>query len=346
MKGNKLFYAVVTLVLAILAIGISENIKKKSPSEGEKKFFPNLTESAISAITIKDSKDSVKIRRKGDIWLVEAYNTDSPSANLAIVADSGKPVQEKTYQADSASIVSAVEKLVKMEKGVLVSDNQAKQSIFEVDSSKGILVEVFDGTAKSAGSFRIGKNGADWTSNYVRMTGSNSVYMVSGSIRYSFFSDQKRWRDKTIMSFDKSTAKRISLVKKQGTSLSLAKADTGSGWNISEPVKTAAKVDQVDEILNTVANFKAADYDESEQNDSAMGFTNPELVVVIGFPDDASKQITFGSKNSDGKYRVRAEGKNHIFLINDYEFDKLNKDLEKLKNEESKEKTDSSKNKK
>lgn len=337
MKGNKLFLAIVILVLAVLTIIISENLSNKSPSESQKKFFPNLSESSISAITIKDSNDSVKIRRKGDIWVVDAYQSASAApSGLPIEGDSSKPaVSSKVYQADSASISTALEKILKMEKGVLISDNQEKQSVFEVDSAKGTLVELWDATGKIVGSFRIGKNGADWSSNYVRMTGSNSVYMVGGSLRYSFFSDHKRWRDKTITRFDKSTVKRISLIRKDGASVAVAKADTGNIWNIVEPSKAVAKTDQIDEILNTAYRLNAVDFDESEASDSAMGFTQPELVVVIGFPNDATRKIIFGSKDDNSKYRVRTDGKEHVFLVSDYEFDKLNKDLEKLTDKEA-----------
>ncbi len=348
MKGNKLFYAVIILVIAVLTIIISENLSNKSPSESEKKFFPNLTESSISAISIKDSNDSVRIRRKGDIWVVDAYQAASTSSTLPMESDSSKPAaNSKIYQADSASISSVLEKVLKMEKGVLISDNQEKQSIFEVDSVKGTLVELWDATGKAIGSFRIGKNGADWSSNYVRMTGSNSVYMVGGSIRYSFFSDHKRWRDKTITKFDKSTVKRISLIRKDGVSVAIAKADTGNSWNIVEPIQSVAKTDQIDEILNTTYRFNASDFDESNASDSAMGFTQPELTVVISFPNDATKKIIFGSKDENNRYRVRTDGKEHVFLVSDYDFDKLNKDLEKLTGKEaSKDTSEVSKGKK
>lgn len=348
MKGNKLFYAVAILVIAVLTIVISENISNKSPSESEKKFFPGLSESSISAITIKDSNDSVKIRRKGEIWVVESFQPPTlNSAGISIGSDSSTPAaSNKIYQADSASITSVLEKIIKMEKGVLISDNQSKQSLFEVDSAKGTLVDLWDATGKSIGSFRIGKNGADWSSNYVRMTGSNSVYMVSGSLRYSFFSDQKRWRDKIITSFDKSSVKRISLIRKNGSSLAIAKADTGNTWNVVEPTQAVAKADQIDEILNTTYRLSAFDFDESGANDSAMGFTQPELTVVISFPNDATRKIIFGSKDANNKYRVRTDGKEHVFLVNDHEFDKLNKDLAKITGEEPKEAAVASKTKK
>lgn len=338
MKGNKLFYAVVILVIAILTIVISENMNKKAPSEGDKKFFPSITESSISAITIKDSNGSVKIRRKGDIWIVDSEKPAAVSSGLPMGNDSSQnSANSKIYQADSASIASVLEKIVKMEKGVLISDNQAKQSIFEVDSTKGTLVELWDATGKSMGSFRIGKNGADWSSNYVRVTGSNSVYMVGGSLRYSFFTDQKRWRDKTITNFDKSTVKRISLISKDGSAVAVAKADTGNGWNIVEPKQAAAKTDQIDEILNAASRFNASDFEEASDNDSVLGFNKPELTVVVGFSNDASKKITFGSKDQSSKYRVKADGKEHVFLVEEYEFNKFNKNFSKLTGEQTKE---------
>jgi len=229
MKGKKLLYTVSILILAILAIVVSEKLNKKAPTETSLKFFPTCTEKNISEITIKDSKDSVKVRRKGDVWVVSRFATGSVAQSpLNTGSEQTTDANLVEFPADSASVATVLEKIVNMKKGELISENPAKQSIFEVDSSKGILVDVLDESGKSKGSFRIGKNGADWSSSYVRMVGSNAVYMVGGRVRYSFFTDLKRWRDKSIIKFDRSAAKRITLIKKGGSSLTVAKADTGS----------------------------------------------------------------------------------------------------------------------
>ena len=335
MNGRKLLYLVGILFVAVFVIVLNEGLNNKSPSDESLKFFPGISEKDISAVVIKDAMDSVKIRKKGDIWVVSPLSSDPKSDIAPVGADpAAAAVKVKSeYPADSASVAAVLEKLVSMKKGELISTNPAKQSIFEVDSSKGILVELMDLSGTSKGSFRIGKNGPDWSSNYVRMIGSNSVYMVSGSIRSSFFTDNKRWRDKYIIKFDKSTAKRITLVKKDGSSVAVAKADTGNSWNIVEPVSNPAKTDQVDEILNTLSRFVAADFEETGLSDSALGFTSPELAAVVTFGNGSTKKILVGIKNQAGKYPVRAEGKETVFLVDESEFNKINKDTNALKAE-------------
>lgn len=333
MNGRKLLYLVGILFVAVFVIVLNEGLNNKSPSDESLKFFPGISEKDISAVVIKDATDSVKIRKKGDIWVVSPLSSDQKSEAAPIGTDQAAAKEKSEYPADSASVAAVLEKLVSMKKGELISTNPAKQSIFEVDSSKGIFVELMDQSGTSKGSIRIGKNGPDWSSNYVRMIGSNSVYMVSGSIRNSFFTDSKRWRDKYIIKFDKSTAKRITLVKKDGSSVAVAKADTGNSWNIVEPVSNPAKTDQVDEILNTLSRFVAADFEETGLNDSALGFTSPELAAIVSFDNGSTKKILIGVKNQAGKYTVRAEGKETVFLVNESEFNKINKDTNALKAE-------------
>ena len=341
MNGKKLLYAVVALVIAVLAIILGEQLNKKSPSGKSLSFFPNMTEKNISAVTITDAQGAVKVRKKGDIWVIgsapSAQSTTSAGIGSDTTAETAVAEISKEYGADSASIATLLEKLTSMKKGELVSENPSKQSIFEVDSANGILVEVWDETGKSKGSFKVGKNGPDWSSNYVRMVGSNQVYMVPGSIRHSFFTDHKRWRDKSIVKFDKSTVTRIALNSKKSPGLALAKADTGVSWDIVEPIKNPAKTDQVEELLNTLSRFNAADFEESQESDTAMGFSSPELAIAVTFANGSSKNILIGSKRGDNKYRVRADGKETVFLINESEVNRLNKDSATLKADEPKE---------
>jgi hypothetical protein len=329
MKGKKLLYTVAALVVAILLVIASEMLSKKTPAESSLKFFQELTEKTISAVSIKEGHNSIKIQRKGDIWIVIPNATNEKGSSAFTGTETAG--NTKSFSADSASVATVLEKIVNMKKGELISENPEKQAIFEVDSAKGILVEVFDISGKSKGAIRIGKNGPDWNSNFVRPVTSNSVYMVSGSIKYSFFTDITRWRDKSIVKFDQSSVKKITLIKKSTPALTIAKEDTGSAWNIVEPVKNPAKNDQVDQILSTLSNFNASDFQDSTGTDSAMGFSNPELSIMVGFSNDLTKKIVIGAKNGNGKYPVRTEGKETVFLIDESNFNNLNKDQAAMK---------------
>jgi hypothetical protein len=217
-----------------------------------------------------------------------------------------------------------------MKRSVLISENPEKQSIFEVDTVKGLFVEVFDLSGKSKGSLLIGKTGTDWNSNYVRAVGSNDVYTVDGGIRNSLFTDIVRWRDKLMMTFDKATAKNITIAKGDSSTFTLTKADSGKAWNIVSPIQSVAKDDQVEGILSTLSRFNATDFQDSLLPDSVMGFSKPTLTITIGLAS-GSKKISVGAKRTDGKSYAMVEGKPTVYLISDSDLTSLNKDLNSFK---------------
>jgi len=348
MKKNKLLIWGSVLVIVILIFVVIEVLKDKKPSEKATKFFPDASTESITAIRIKDQNGSVRIVRKGDLWVVAKTADESETG-----VDLTNPMQENTdstandtsetkvekikkdLPADSASVVTALEKIVAMKKDVLISENPEKQSIFEVDTANGILVEIWKNDNESMGSFFVGKRAADWSSNYVRMLGSDLVYSTSGNIRSSFFSERDRWIDKAILSFDRASATKVSLFKKGASSvITIEKSsDTSTVWNIAEPVKSPAKSEEVDEIISTLSNFKANQIEEYAFSESVMGFTEPELVATISIPGGSKKIIVGNKKEDTSNFWVKTEGKDVVFLVNDYEIQKLDKTVEGLKQE-------------
>ena len=327
MTSKRLLALVSITVIAVLVIIINAKLSNQKPSEQSLKFFNDK----IGAFVIKDPSGTVTVHKKGDLWVashgvkgVEGVESQVVGSTPQVGSVSGD------FATDSASVAIALEKLSDMKKSILISENSDKQAIFEVDTAKGLFVEVFDLSGKSKGSVLIGKSGPDWNSNYIRSVGSNKVYTVDGGIRNSFFTDITRWRDKLMMSFDKASTKSILLVKGSDSTISLTKADSGSTWNIISPITSIAKNDQVEGILSTLSRFNATDFQDSELTDSAMGFTKPQLTISIGLAG-GSKKISIGAKRDDGKYYAMVEGKPTVYLINDSEFTSLNKDLNSLK---------------
>ena len=331
MKKNKILFWIGAVILVVLIIVVSEKLSNRAPSETSIKFFPNATEKTISSIAIMDAQDTVKLKKKGDIWIISTEAAAKSSLvketmtgsgmGITPVIDTGKPGLAplsvmKEFPVDSASIAIALEKLSGMKQEVEISENTAKQSLFEVDSVKGTYVEAFDVDGKSLGAVRIGKNGADWSSYFVRAIGSNKVYSVGGSIRTTFFTDKKRWRDKNILKFARTSAKNITIIKKDGTTISLAKAsDTGSTWNLVSPVNAPAKTDQVDDVLNKFSFFTAADFEDTPLPDSVTGFNAPELMVNVELGGAMKKIIVGHQKPGTKNFWVKTDGKDQVYLV-------------------------------
>jgi hypothetical protein len=314
MNTKKLLILVSIAVIAILAIVLNEKLSSKKPSEQSLKFFDDK----IGSFVIKDSTGTITLRKKGDIWVVSSGKSSS-----------------KEYPTDSASVAVALEKISSMKRSVLISENREKQALFEVDSTKGLFLEVFDLNGKSKGSVFIGKSGPDWNSNYVRSISSNQVYTVEGGIRYSFFTELNRWRNKVMMSFDKESAKTITMIANNGSAINLTKADSGKGWKIIAPIQSPAKANEIDGILSTLSRLNATDFQDSLISDTALGLTKPELTISIGFAN-GSKKLSIGAKKADGNYYAMIEGKETVYIVGQYDFSNLNKDLNTLKEESQK----------
>ena len=346
MNNKKIIVPAVILAIGVAFIVLVNLLSNRRPSEESLQFFPGISEKTIGAVLIKDSQDMVKLQRKGDVWvmipkqvIVSATSKGKEVSGLSRVmgADEKAPpapagMSAAEFPADSGCIAQMVENIVKIKKNTQVSDNPANQGKYEVNEARGIRIEAFDLTGKSFGAVILGKS-ADYSSNYFRPEKSNAVFLVLESSRWAFSADNKRWTDKSIMRMDKALVKQLTIAKKGAPAIVLARGDTVTrGWHMLAPVKKPADSVKVDEILNSLSNFQAAEYEDSALTDSATGLADPSIVVTVNFMSGTVRTLAIGkAKPGQNKYWVRVPEKQYVYCINDNEqkkFDKKPGDLE------------------
>jgi len=197
MKNNKKLVFALSAILIVAAIFIvSEKMATVRPPEHRMKFFPALEERHITAIVVNDGDSVVRLEKRDGAdgaWMV-GNNTGEPVTDSA---SAGNATQSGGFShADSSLVTIALEKIVSLKKSELISGNPDKQAAFEVGDSNKSFVEVYAGKKEPAGVLRIGKSGPDWNSNYARLAGSDTVYLIPGGLRQSLFLDVERWRKK------------------------------------------------------------------------------------------------------------------------------------------------------
>lgn len=348
MKTKNLAISAIILVILVGIIVLTNVMSNRRPSSQARQFFPELSESTITAFQVIEKDKGVKVFKQGDVWkavqLVShketpAETSDSATASPVAGIDAGSAdeyvEQGRAYPADSAAVATALEKIASMERDILVSQNPEKQDVFEVGKDKGRLVQVFGEDGKKTGSFMVGKNATDFSSHYVREVGSNKVYSVAGSIRYSLFSEFDRWRDKTILDFDKSLA-RIVTVKKQGETFTVERMTDTTGavqWKLTSPIKANANNEPIDEIIGKLANLKAADWEEDSLKEAeGLGFTNPEVVVTVTMQNGDEKKLIVGKKKEGtSQFWVTVPERDDVFLMSDYAVKPLDTSVDALK---------------
>ena len=335
----------IILVILIAIIVIANQLQNRKPSEQSLIFLPQFSTPACSEILIVEGKDSAKIARRGSSWFVVSPQPTAggPAASpLAQPASAQQSASVDEYPADSAAVQTALEKLKNLKKNDLISRNPQKQSDLEVDTAKGIYVEVFNDKSKSIGAFYIGKNGPNWDSHFIREKGSNDVYLASGSVRFSFFGNTQKWKDKTIVKFDKAFIKKLTIANSDSGTIELVKTTPSSpkdttvkeGWEIVKPEKGKAKKDKVDEIINSFSNFTASEFETDRAlTPDSMGFTKPKIVLSATMQNGETKTAMIGKKKgtSGQLWAKNPENVKAIFLIQEYVFNNMNHGVNWLK---------------
>jgi len=354
MNSKKIIYLAVILAVVVIIIVVVNAISNRKPSESSLRFFPGISENTIGAVLLKDAIDRVRLQRKGDVWvmipnkvllstpsqekkvsgLAKAMETDTGTASVA-KPPAGLAAAE--FPADSACIAQMLENIVKIKKNILIAENPARHEDFQVDAAHGNRIEVFDIAGKSSGAIILGKDGSTYNSNYFRPENSNAVYLVQESTRWAFSTDHKRWTDKSIMKFDKRMVQQLTIAKKGAPAIVISKSsDTAArGWHMLEPANKRTKnldSNKVDEILNSLSNFMAAEYEDSAYTDSATGLADPSIMVTVNFMSGTVRSLAIG-KNKPGvnKCWVRVPEKQYVYLISDYDqkrFDKKPDDFQ------------------
>ena len=179
MKNKKVIFALSAIAIAAAIFIVSEKMSAIRPPEHRTRFFPTLDERHINSIVVNDGNSAVRLNKRGDgDWTVD----NGDSAGLS--------------PADSGLVQIALEKIVTLKKGEPVSVNPDKQITFEVSDTGKSSVKVFAGKSEPAGVLIVGKSGPDWNSNYARLAGRDTVYLIPGGFRQSLFFDIERWRKK------------------------------------------------------------------------------------------------------------------------------------------------------
>jgi hypothetical protein len=332
----------VILAVVIGIIIVANQLSNRRPSEKSLAFLPQFSEAECGMIGVRDIKDSVFLVHKGKEWVV---TNKKPAESTSPLLSAGSPKTLSEYPADSAIIQMAIDKLKAMKRDELISQNQQKQAELEVDSIMGTRVDVYNDKLVPVLSFFVGKNSADWTSSFVRTRGSNDVYLVGGSIKYAFFTDKTRWRNKSIVKFDRAFVKSIEIAKRDSATILLSLAPPSPkdstakpSWRIMSPVKDSAKNTEVDKILNTMSTFSASDFEEDTVISSdSLGFSKPFLRVTVSMENGEQKTVFVGNeKGSEGKRWVRTPEKPVTFLIYKYNAENLDRSVNALRGIEEK----------
>jgi len=158
-------------ILALLAVLFLVNQRSQTKFEiSSDKIFTG-DEEAISKIVIKQKDQSITLVKSDSTWSI--MDMDS--------------LVMKDHQ-----IKSFFDKVVSLEKEILISKNPEKWSKFNVDDSTGKWFTFIDENENSLGEFVIGQ-GQDYSRNFIRIGDKPEVYRTNTNVQYLLNTNASFW---------------------------------------------------------------------------------------------------------------------------------------------------------
>lgn len=277
MKRSTLVLIVILVALGLTTVFVLQRPGEQSVRAGEGSNLISLDSAAVDRIEITSTGGRIVLAREAGAWML------------------AEPLRRK---ADQTAVGGAISQAGRMAVSTLASSNPQKQNVFQVDST-GTLVRLFErGTEKAA--LRIGKAGPTYTQTYVRKEGSAEVYLVEGSLGWTFVKSVKEWRDKDIYRVARDSVNSIGF-QYGDTTFVLQRAD--SLWLLDG---VAADQGKVDNFLNGLASLTADEF-----IDSALA-AQPRPAGTVTVDGD---QLVFLQHPTAGKYYVRTSRSPQLFEV-------------------------------
>lgn len=167
----------------------------------------------------------------------------------------------------------------------------------------------------------------DGDNPYAKLDDSNLVFVLDSSVVKHL---EKELASLNILKFAKADAKTIAL-KYQDKEVKFEKK--GEDWEMTAPEAKKGVKSDVDDILDTLYEFKADSIETySTKALAQFGLDKPELKLSVGL-DKGERIVLVGKKKGDKDYFLKGEPSQFIFVVSDSKVEKLMKEKTQPKEE-------------
>jgi len=300
--------AAVAALLVLIAL-LSTRTERKHETLESGPIFPDLKVETLGKIVITGDPQTVELIKSDDKWLVAT---------------------EGNYPADPQMMERIVEKLALFDRRHLRSRNPEMQRTFEVDDSSGIEVLMANAGGQELARFRMGKNGPDFRSQYVRPTGRHEVYLIPDPLKSVFDPARQTWRDKSILSFGTDKVKQLEIQAAGAPAIVIVKDDEGN-FALTAPEAAPAKKGIVESTLRTLSTLRCDAFPDTPVTAADVGLEPPEQRVIVSLDDGAVHELQIGQEVETARHYVKKAGDDTLFLVSKGRVTGILRTLEDLK---------------
>ena len=166
----------ISLIVLVILIGVyllNSNFQKKLKSSSTAIFTDDVKD--IFKVLIYQGEEAVELARIDTIWKI--------SGNDTLVT---KP----------RSIENLFDKVLKVNRGTIISENPEKYGKYSIDDSTGTHLAVIDSKGETVGYYVFGRSKSDYSRSYIRIGDDPKVYLADQNVTYMLSTRETYWGEK------------------------------------------------------------------------------------------------------------------------------------------------------
>ena len=166
----------IALIILLIFVGIYflnnfSQTKFESPSEI---IFNNEPKDIIKFL-IQQGEEAIELSRVDTLWKISGNDT---------------------LEIKSRSIDNLFDKVLKVNRGTIISKNPEKYSKYSVDDSTGTHLAVINSKEETIGYYVFGRSKSDYSRSYIRIGDDPNVYLTDQNVTYMLSTLDTYWGEK------------------------------------------------------------------------------------------------------------------------------------------------------
>jgi len=166
----------IALIILVVLIGIfifNKNSQSKLETVSEAIFTKDIEN--IFKFLIQNGEEAIELARVDTVWRISGNDT---------------------LDIKSQSMDNLFDKVLKVNRGTIISENPEKYGKYSVDDSTGTHLAVIDSKGETVGYYVFGRSKSDYSRSYVRVGSDPKVYLADQNVTYMLQTRPTYWGEK------------------------------------------------------------------------------------------------------------------------------------------------------
>ena len=166
----------IAMIILVVLIGIfflNKNYQSKLETVSEAIFTDDIED--IFKFLIQNGKEAIELARVDTMWRISGNDT---------------------LEVKSQSMDNLFDKVLKVNRGTIISENQNNYEKYSVDDSTGTHLTVIDSKGETIGYYVFGRSNSDYSRSYVLVGSDPKVYLADQNVTYMLQTRPTYWGEK------------------------------------------------------------------------------------------------------------------------------------------------------